>query len=242
MRIRSTTVGLVLPVFFVLGILLASALGFWETESSKIPKAIEEGTFAGEADPADIRGSYTLADVSKAFDIPIETLAKAFGFSDAEDPAVVKVKDFEEVYGVTGDLEIGTDSMRLFTALYKGLPIETDSTTAIPQPAWNILKKEGASDTETLDKYSGRIVSLEDFKDAAVTADQQTDTEDVRIIKGKTLFSELLDWGLTKEQISGVLGVPMGPSGMSVRDYCSEKEIEFSAVKDALQELVDKAE
>ncbi len=242
MRIRSTTAGLVLPVFFILGILIASALGFWETESSKIPKTIEEGDFAGLADPADIRGSYTLADVSKAFDIPVETLAKAFGFSDAEDPAAVKVKDFEEVYGVTGDLEIGTDSMRLFTALYKGLPIETDSTTAIPQPAWNILKKEGASDTETLDKYSDRIVSLEDFKDATVSSDQQTDTEDERVIKGKTLFSELLDWGVTKEQISGVLGVPMGPSGMSVRDYCSEKEIEFSAVKDALQELVDKAE
>ncbi len=240
MRIKSKTAGLILPVFFVLGILIASTLGYWVTEGSKTPKKISEGDFAGEADPSDIRGSYSFSDLTNAFDIPVDTLAKAFGFSDAENPEEIKVKDFEAVYGKIGDLEIGTGSMRLFIALYKGLPFEADDDTAIPQPAWNILKKEGASDEETLDKYSERIVSLEGFKEAVVNPDQEADTEDERIIKGKTLFSELLDWGLTKEQISGVLGVPMGPSGMSVRDFCSENEIEFSGIKDTLQELIDK--
>lgn len=243
MKVRSTTAGLILPILFVAGILVASALGYWVTEGSKTPKKIGEGAFAGKADPADIRGSYTLADVEKAFDIPVATLAKAFGFADAENPAEIKVKDLEASYGQIGDLEIGTDSMRLFVALYKGIPIEAESGTAIPQPAWSILKKEAATDPETLDKFSKQTVSLESFKDTEQSSSQQdAESEDERVIKGKTLFSELLDWGVTKDQISEVLGIPMGPTGISIRDYCSEKEIEFSSVKETLQELVDKAE
>ena len=242
MKVRSTIAGLILPILFVAGILISSALGYWVTEGSKTPKKIKEGTFAGQADPADIRGSYTLADVEKAFDIPVETLAKAFGFADSENPAEIKVKDLEANYGQIGDLEIGTDSIRLFVALYKGIPIEAESGTAIPQPAWNVLKKEAAVDAETLEEYSKQVVSLENFKDKDQSSSQDTESEDERVIKGKTHFSELLDWGVRKDQISDVLGIPMGPTGISIRDYCSENEIKFSEAKEALQELVDRAE
>ncbi len=240
MRIKANFAGILLPALFIIGILISSALGYWKTEGSKNPAKYTAGIFEGQANPADIRGSYSFSDLEKAFDIPVATLSKAYGFSGSENPAEIKVKDFEAMYGIIGDMEIGTDSMRLFVALYNGLPYEPESDTALPQPAWNILKKEGATDTAILEIYGSRVVSLESFDTSGnntLTETEHDETESV--IKGKTTFSELLDWGLSKEQINGILGIEMGATGITVRDFCSDQGIEFSTVKEPLQELLD---
>jgi len=239
MKVKANIAGLILPVLFIGGILLSSALGYWKTESSKKPTKFTTGIFEGEADPADIRGSYSFSDLEKAFDIPVETLAKAFGFSSSDNPEEIKLKEFEERYGIISDFEIGTSSMKLFTALYKGLPYEPEDDTGIPQPAWNILNKEGATDKETLETYNERVVSLEGLEVSTGTAEHTEESEEETTIKGKTLFSDLLNWGLSKEQIDDALGMSMGTPGDSVRDFCSDQGIEFSTVKEPLQELLD---
>ncbi len=239
MKVNAITAGLVLPILFIAGIFISSAVGYWKTESSKNPTKFTTGIFEGEADPADIRGSYSFSDLEKAFNIPVDTLAKAFGFSNSENPGEVKLKEFEETYGIIGDFEIGTSSMKLFVALYKGLPYEPDEDTAIPQPGWNILNKEGATDKETLETYSERIVSLEGLEIFTETVEHSEVSEETTI-KGKTLFSDLLDWGLSGEQIEEAMGMVMGAPGDSVRDFCSENGIGFSTVKEPLQELLDK--
>jgi len=242
MKIRALTAGILLPVLFIGGVLITTASGYWMTESSKQPVKFKTGEFAGEADPGDIRGSYSFSDLEKAFGIPVETLAKAFGFSDAENPEGMKIKEFEEVYSGFGEMEVGTDSMRLFISLYKGIPYESEETTALPEPAFNILKMEGASREDQLAAYESRRVSLSDF-----VSDKTPDDTDVEHsedkpsgeIKGRTLFSDLLDWGLSRDQIEDVLGTEMGASGLSVRDFCLDKGIEFSTVKEPIQELLD---
>ena len=45
---------------------------------TKFLPSIKTGEFAGQYNPADIRGSYTFDDISNAFEIPIEDLGKAF--------------------------------------------------------------------------------------------------------------------------------------------------------------------
>ena len=239
MRIKAITAGLVLPVLFIAGIFISSAIGYWGTESLKEPTKFTTGIFEGEADPADIRGSYSFYDLEKAFDIPVNTLAKAFGFLSSENPGEVKLMEFKEVYGIIGDLEIGTSSMKLFVALYMGLPYDPEDDTAIPEPAWNLLNKEGKTDKETLSTYSWRIVSLEGFNVSKPEAIVEHTEEIVdKTIKGKTLFSDLLDWGLSGEQINAVIGVAMGEPGTTIRDFCTEQGIEFSTIKTSLQNLL----
>ena len=53
--------------------------------------------------------------------------------------------------------------MRLFIALYNGLPYDPEDTTAIPEPAWNILRKEGAASPEELSEYEDRVISIADL-------------------------------------------------------------------------------
>ena len=72
------------------------------------------------------------------------------------------------------------------------------------------------------------------------TAEEHSEAE-IGQVRGKTTFGELLDWGVSKEEIEQALGLPIGKAGISVRDYCIDNGIEFSTVKGALQEAADQA-
>jgi len=244
MKVTSKAAGLILPLFFIIGIGVTAVTGYWQTEGSKEPAKFSSGEFSGEYNPADIRGSYALQDIQNAFDIPVETLAKAFGLADEKDPAAVQVKEFETIFGIVDGREIGTDSMRLFVALYLDRPYTPEDDTGLPQPAFSILRKENKLSDETMSAMESRVVSLESAHTESSDGTSESEAAEVHeeidmSIKGKTLFSELLDWGLSKEQIEEALGIPMGQRSVSVRDYCAEQGIEFSTVKTSLQTMLD---
>jgi len=58
-------------------------------------------------------------------------------------------------------------------------------------------------------------------------------------IKGKTTFKELMDWGLSEQEIEEIIGMPMGPPTQAVRDYFMEQGLEFSTVKEDLQRRLE---
>jgi len=244
MKVPARIAGLILPLFFIIGIGVTAFTGYWQTESSKEPAKYSTGELSGEYNPADIRGSYSLEDIQNAFKIPVETLTKAFGLSDTKNPSAILVKEFETLFGTVEGKEIGTDSMRLFVALYLNRPYIPEDNTALPQPAFNILRREKKLSEEVLSSIESRVVSLENTETSpsSMASDDTEAHEDMIMeIKGKTLFSELLDWGLSKEQIETALGgIPMGQRSISVRDYCADKGIEFSTVKTSLQEMLEK--
>jgi len=240
MRIRAGMAAVILPLFFFLGVLTTMMTGYWRTESSKEPARYTEGEAAGEYNPADIRGSYSLGDIEAAFGIPVTTLAKAFGVSERNNPAEIQLKEFEEVYGEIDGKEVGTDSMRLFVSRYLGLPYATEDGTALPLPAYNLLKKDGLLSPEELSELEDQTVSLEGISNAFESGETTHDETEDTAIKGKTTFADLLEWGLTEEQIVEALGGnPMGKRAETVRDYCLENNIEFSGPKEALQVMVD---
>ncbi len=273
----------IVPLVFAAGIGLTMAFNLWKTESGKVPAAYTSGEFAGTANPADIRGSYTFEDIAEAFPVPLEDLARAFGVT--ENAAAFQVKSLEGAFeGLPDGMEIGTDSVRLFVARYAGLPFEAAATTALPAAAVAVLNAKGGLSAEQVADLEARGVggasaAAESAPAAATTAaapkaatsttttapagttaaaaaepastaapaasdssttDHSATAED-RTIKGKTTFKELLDWGVDEADIRKVFGGDMGATGVAVRDYCTEKGIEFSTVKTALQELVDAA-
>lgn len=251
----------ILPIVlaaFIIGIGGTIAFNLWQTTSSKVPATYTAGEFAGEYNPGDIRGSYSFKDIEEAFSVPVAGLAEAFGVEDSEDPAAFLCKGLEDIYGQVGDGEIGTDSVRWFVALYTGLPYTPEEDTLLPSTALPVL--QGRLSEADLAAVEARTVSLaaaavtpeneETAKEEAVSApetaaaveepDTHTESE-AGEIKGKTTFGELQSWGLGKEEIEEVLGLPVGKAGITVRDYCTENGIEFSSVKEALQAAVDRA-
>lgn len=262
MKITNKILAAMVFVFFITGISGTIIFNLWQTENTKDPAKYEEGEFAGMSNPKDIRGSYTLEDIKKAFDVDVEILGEAFVLDNIDDLNNFKCRELEEMYGDVENGEIGTDSVRLFVALYKNLPYTPEEDTLLLSPALTLLKDK-VSEGEFL-KLKKRTLNLpqsktedtttiddvkKDAENKTVTTTEKTKTlekntettisDEDRTIKGKTTFGELKSWGLSDEEIEKAIGQPMGKSGESIRDFCKAKDIEFSTIKSELQKLVD---
>jgi hypothetical protein len=250
--LRSKHVVPIVLVVFILGIGGTMIFNLWQTTSSKVPATYSSGEFAGEYNPADIRGSYSFGDIEEAFAVPVTALAEAFAVDDTENPAAFLCKSLEELYGAMENGEVGTDSVRWFVALYTGLPYTPEEDTLLPSASISVLRNRlGEAELEAV---RAKTVDLSAVSQVAAipgsspvaesVAAQQTDTHtetESGEVKGNTTFGELLSWGVSKEAIEQALGLPIGKAGVTVRDYCIENGIEFSTVKDALQRAADQA-
>ena len=240
MNIRSKHIGPIILASFIIGIGGTIGLNLWRTTSAKVPAKFTSGEQAGEYNPADIRGSYTFSQVSEFFQIPLEEMGKSFGLDVTDNMADFKCGNLKEIYGIVESTieggEIGTDSVKLFVSLYTGLSYTPEETTLIPAPAMSVLE-EKLSEKE-LKAIENRVATLPGLRPLP-SEDPEDDIGEVdTTVKGNTIFQELLDWGLSKEEIETVLGTSMGKTGVNVRDYCVEREIEFSEVKKVLQEML----
>jgi hypothetical protein len=243
MTLTSKPLAALVAVILFGGIFFSSAMGWWQTESTKQAAKITSGEFAGQADPADIRGSYTFGDVEKNFGVAPAVLAEAFGIQDS-DPAAFAVKGLEEMYAAS-EQEVGTASVRLFVAFYKGMPYDLSTDIYLPESAAKILQ------TRTLSAEQAAYLAAHTVPDLGSAAPQATQapaaqptpqaTSTDRVVKGSTTFGDLLGWGVPQATIEQVLGAAMPAApGMKVKDYCTEKGLSFETVKTALQAEVDK--
>ena len=242
MKLKANILAISVVVLLFGGILLSSSLGWWRTESSKEAATFTEGEFAGMPNPADIRGSYTFGDVEANFSVPVDVLAQAFQVESA-DAAAFPVKELEAQYENSA-VEIGTASVRLFVALYTGLPYDlTAETSYLPESAVQILQTHALT-AEQSDYLAAHSISLEELptaevvvETAPVVEEEVTDT----FIKGKTTFAEVLSWGVTREQIEAVLGLSMPEENLTViKDFVVENGLDFETVKTELQAVVDR--
>ncbi len=249
MKIKSWHMGLIVLVFIFGGIAVTMAFNLWKTEGggggqggggSMVPVTFKVGEFAGEYNPADIRGSYSFGNISELWEIPLTELGTAFGLEAIENLADFRCKDLHEAYAnLEEDVEIGTGSVKAFVALYTGLPYTLPDDEYLPQSAVELLK---AKATLTEDQVAfldthGVDISGVQIVEPNITEENEESAE--RIIKGSTTFKEVLNWGIPGEEIEAIIGEKLPATGMTIRDFVAEKGLDFSPIKEALQAKVD---
>jgi hypothetical protein len=244
MTLTSKPLAVLVVLILFGGILLSSSLGAWNTVSSKEAAKFSTGEFAGQANPADIRGSYTFGDIEKNFGIPTDELVKAFGIQ-TNDAAAFQVKELETIFA-ENPVEIGTSSVRLFVAFYKGLPIDLSTDIYLPGMAVDLLKDKPltAQQISYLETHTAGNVPAVDLSVATAVATVTPTTAATatfeHLIKGLTTFNDLLSWGLDKATIEKITGLAL-PSdlAMKIKDYASANNLNFEILKPALQSAVD---
>jgi len=246
MKLTAKPLAVILFVILFGSIIFTTAMNWWQTESQKVPATFTEGEAAGEYNPADIRGSYTFQDIENSFDVPVADLAAAFAIPAESDAAAYAIKDLETLYAAQAEAgtEIGTGSVRYFTALYTGLPYELVEETYLPAPAVELLKSKVVLTMEQLVYLEAHTVALE----MPATTLTPVPTEEVKVdgestdttLKGKTIFQELLDWGVSQEFIETAIGAPLPAAGVKVKDYCTEANLNFEEIKVVLQTEIDR--
>ncbi len=246
MKLTAKPLAVILFVILFGSIIFTTAMNWWQTESQKVPATFTEGEAAGEYNPADIRGSYTFQDIENSFKVPVADLATAFVIPADSDAAAYAIKDLETLYAAQAEAgtEIGTGSVRYFTALYTGLPYELIEETYLPAPAVELLKTKAVLTVEQVVYLEAHSVPLELPATAltqvpteeAMVKEQETDTT----LKGKTTFQELLDWEVSQEFIETAIGGPLPATGVKVKDYCTEANLNFEEIKIVLQAEIDR--
>jgi hypothetical protein len=248
MNLTSKPLAIIVLVLMLGGISFSSAMGWWATESTKQPVTFTEGEFAGMANPADIRGSYTFGDIDKSFNIDPQILTQAFDIV-TDNHAAFAVKDLEAIYLDSG-FEIGTASIRLFVAYYNGLPFDTTGLEIyMPQSATDILLACGNLSPEQIAYLEAFTVNVGEAavpvveepvaEVTPVATEVHTETE-AYVIKGKTIFGELITWGVSQETIEGIISAPMPDPAMKIKDYTTANGLVFETLKTTLQAEVDK--
>jgi hypothetical protein len=246
MTITSKSMTIIILVTIFGGIAFASAMGWWATESSKVPAAFAEGEFAGQANPADIRGSYTFDDISNSFDVAPAVLAQAFGVQ-TDEPAAFAVKELESLYADSG-FEIGTTSIRLFVAYYTGLPFDTTGQEIyLPKSATEILLAKNNLTPQQLaylEKYTAELGTANPVPAGTPAATSPSNespaSSTAYTVKGKTTFGELIQWGVPQQTIETLIGASLPNTAMTLKDYASANGLNFETLKPALQAEVDK--
>lgn len=262
MEMRSKTLGIVIAIVIFGGIMGASALGLWKPQMSNTPAKIQANQGAGAYNPAYIRGSHQFGDISTLFDIPLEILSRAFALPADVDPATFQNKDLKTIYpDFEGEQEIGNGSMKWFVALYTGLPYELESDeedTYLLRPAVDILKSHAALTAEQiayLDAYTIEINTesqpteynlpndeMQSDNEEAAKGENAEPHKDEMAVVGQTTFADLLDWGVTVDQIEVIIGSEIPNRLILVRDYCIENGLSFGVIKIDLQAEIDKIE
>lgn len=238
------------------GIGITTLFGWWQTESTKVPEKYVAEEYAEEYNPADIRGSYSFGDVSRIFEIPLEDMKVAFAlpFDDISDLGLNQLEELFEEAADNG-MEIGTSSVQLFTAYYKGLPFEA-LDEYLPAPALDVLLANSTLSNEQMTYLETHLVNIEllgNLENAEVEIDEEenisegseatsdanaeeehNETEDY-IIKGNTTFREVMDWGVPQETIETIIGGSIPNALFTIKDYCLENGLSFGEIKESIQ-------
>lgn len=236
MQNNAALIAAVLVLSLAAGYGIAKSTGYWKTKSSKNPMKISQGKFAGENDPGDIRGSYSFDDIERAFGIPPEITAAAFGLK-GDNPGMLQAKSLESAWGeLEGGIEIGTDALRLFTALWAGLPYEAEETTVLPISAVELLEKYQHIDPEKAAKL--RLTAVAGESTGAETTTDDHERPD-RMVRGLTTFGDLKGWGVSEEMWLENFGLPMGTKAASMKDWAEDTGLSMSEIKTAAQLMVE---
>ncbi len=233
MRLKNSHIGILVIIIIIGGIYVAKGFGLWSTESDKIPSRLSEGLGAGSYDPFDIRGSYSFGEISNLFEIDINLLAKAFQLGDGDDVKELKSKDLESMYGeLEGDIEIGNESVQVFVAIMKEHDI-SGADAFLPVSAVQVLLDENPNRSEDVLIYLESHQVEASANGSIPEVEIKSESEGLKV-NGNTTFSQVLGFGITKQDIESIIGAKMPPENQSVKSYCTENGLSFSVIKDAL--------
>ncbi|MBE3128921.1 MAG: hypothetical protein IMZ60_04505 [Actinobacteria bacterium] len=237
MKIKSMHILLAIIIIIGGGILLASELDLYNTTRVKSPRKTVEGLY----DVSDIRGSHTLEENEKYYQLPASSVIEAFGLRPDTNPKIFQLKDMKKIFKPV-ELEgeeyiVETDTVKVFTFLYLKIPYVSDETFYLPGKTVDYLIEKDKLSGKEKEYWQGHIFKLEYLDSEYLTASEfpKIVVEEAEGFKvtGRTTIQELLDGGITEEKFEEVTGFKVPENKLVlVRDFVIDKGIEFGEIKD----------
>ena len=241
MKIKSIHILLAIIIIIGGGILLASELDLYNTTRVKSPRKTVEGIY----DVIDMRGSHTLEEIEKYYQLPASSVIEAFGLRPDTNPKFFQLKDMKEIFTPVeleeGEYIVETDTVKVFTSLYLKIPYVSDETFYLPEKTVNYLIENDKLTGEEKEYWQRHTFKLEYLDSKYLTASEFSkivveEAEGFKVT-GRTTIQELLDGGITEEKFEEVTGFKVPEDKLVlVRDFVIDKGIEFGEIKDKFAE------
>ena len=162
-------------------------------------------------DVSTIKGWMTLDQIITTYGVTLEEIVQAFNLP-SNTSAATAIKDLEsDTFDVT----------LLGDWLASGAPIDSAADSTV----------EGPIQTYAAATPDGLPIATPSATEHLVTD---------KTITGNTTFQNLIDWGLSKDIIRGIIGGEIPSLSTKIKDYAVGKGVEFSTMKTQLQAEVDK--
>jgi len=249
MKIKSIHILLAIIIIIGGGILLASELDLYNTTRVKSPRKTVEGLY----DVSDMRGSHTLEEIEKYYQLPASSVIEAFGLRPDTNPTLFQLKDMKEIFKPV-ELEgeeyiVETDTVKVFTSLYLKIPYVSDETFYLPEKTVNYLIENDKLTGEEKNYWLNHTFKLEYLENDSLSVSETPEKIEEMVeetiedkvveeaeefkVTGQTTIQELLDSGITEENFEEITGfkVPEDKS-ILVKDFAADKGIEFKEIKD----------
>lgn len=101
----------------------------------------------------------------------------------------------------------------------------------------------GIAITVALDVWSTKndrnLFGTNETESEQTTGENESETESELTINGSTTFQQALDTGITPQQIESIIGDTMPSASQSIKDYCTENGLQFSTIKDRMNQLAE---
>jgi len=224
MRINPFVYGILVLSLFTGVIFAFRSAGVWSISG----KADAQGNRVAPSadDPETIKGWMTLGEIAAAYQVTLDEIIAQFQLP-TDTPAETAVKDLEsETFSVSG--------------LREWLAARIEQDGSLPPPAQVVTP----APTQTVPTPAPQELPATQLGTGQGQPADQALSEDhappERRVNAKTTFQDLLDWGLSVQVISQIIGTEMPTPGTVVKDFITSNGGEFASIKSALQAEIDK--
>jgi hypothetical protein len=254
MKLNSRILAIIVLIVIASGVGMAFAMNLWKPKTDDALLASMETMAALEAassnstaapvidvtiptqyNPSDIKGTNTFKEISAMFYIPVRDLGTSFGLTSITNYADMRARELKTVYtNLPRGITLETESVRIFVAIYKSKPYTYSNTAYLPKPAVALLKERI--------KLTPEQVAYMDSHTLDISSRMPSGTSvpvNVPIITGETTFQRVIELGVPVTEIEKILGSKLTSTAVLIKDYASQKGLDFLVVVGALQDKIN---
>lgn len=237
-KLNFYSITLIIFLSFALFIGGSMYTGYWQTERAATPKIIEAGSFQGQYDPYDIRGSYTIEEILTLYQIPKQDFYTGLELP-ASLPTSSKLKELESI--VNGEEYFEVSDVRDFVAFYLGIipeiPENSEHETVtigdLATESTTNAQESNAYTQDSQDNQSGEFGSgLGNPNDPTIDHDNKSTTTPT----GGTTMAQVYEWGISREMMEKQFEVNFDHLGIStettLRNFSDQTGIKMYDIKE----------
>ena len=204
-----------------------------DNEGISLNLSSEESINANDA--YSISGNTSFLEVSQVFEIDEVVLREAFCLEENVDLYSFETRDLEHYYqNLDESVEVGNEAVQAFVALYKGLDFDLEDIY-LTTDGIALLQEFGKLNTEQSQYFETHSVEITEVSLVDVEGDEESDGN----YSGNTTIQDVINSGISLEEIETITGVQVTDVYLLLRDFAEGNGLSYGGLKEDLSAYYD---